>query len=512
MCDAVGHPPRFFLRLRRFAQGCGNCIAWLSVVLLFGGCHGWQKSHEAAIASFGHGDIQVSRAALQESQDKSRTEKKFLELDAGILDLASGNVTQAESRFRTLRRELEHLEQKDVTERAASMMTDSRAIAYSGRDFERRMILNMALLTSVLGDGQDAFAYSLQATEAANSRRAMLADAAKKASESNQLAETAPTPDQIDAISPVSHVVPRPTANIVAAPLDQTLALSSYLSTAVQSEHTMRHDETEQALNDIGFWNPAFRREDQASSYGEFGTRCQPGNGTLHVIMLVGKAPLWVSESAEATSAALLIADRIISATGKHTLPPTIAPVKIARPEIYGNTLPTRSVQCFVGPPGAAGAASKPLTFSTVVDVNEVAIASYHEHRDEEIAQAVTRRVMKKGAVYVLKEAQQIHNNTFVDLGINVAGVVWEAMEQADTRSWRLLPARIDIARTELPAGQWSASLRLAHDGASGTPHTVPVHIEDGRNTYVVCLIPDQQITGNILVGGADNATIPVSH
>jgi len=511
MYDAVGHPPRFIQRLRRLAQSCGNCIAWLSVVCLCGGCHNWQKSHEVAIANFGHGDIQVSRAALKESQDKSRTEKKFLELDAGILDLASGNVTQAESQFRTLRRELEHLEQKDVTEQATSMMTDSRAIAYSGRDFERQMILNMALLTSVLGDGQDAFAYSLQATEAANSRRTMLADAAKKASESSVVVEAAPTPDQIDVISPVSHVVPQPVTNIVAAPLDQPLALSSYLSTAVQSEQSMRQDETERALEDIGFWNPAFRRHDQASSQGEFGTRCQLGNGTLHVITLVGKAPLWVSESAVPTSAALLIADRIISATGKHTLPPTIAAVKIARPEIYGHTLPTGSVQCFVGPPGAAGAASKPLTFSTVVDVNEVAMASYHEHRDAEIAKVVTRRVLKKGTVYVLKEAQNIHNNTFVDLGINVAGVVWEAMEQADTRSWRLLPARIDIARTELPAGQWSAKLRLSQYGASGAVQTIPVHIADGRNTYIVCLIPDQQFTGNILVGGADNATIPVS-
>ena len=512
MRDAVGHPLRFFQRLRQFAQTCGGCIAWLSVVCLFGGCHNWQKSHEAAIANFGHVDIQVSRAALKESQDKSSREKKCLELDAGILDLASGNVTQAESRFRTSRRKLEHLELQDVTEQATSMMTDSRAVAYSGRDFERRMILNMALLTSVLGDGQDAFAYSLQATEAANSRRTMLADAAKKASESSTIVEAAPTPDQIDVISPVSHAVPRPATNIVAAPLDQPLALSSYLSTAVQSEHSMRHDETEKALNDIGFWNPAFRRHDQAGSHGEFGTRCQRGNGTLHVIMLVGKAPRWVSESAHPTSAALLIADRIISATGKHTLPPTIAAVKIARPEAYGHTMPTGSIQCFVGPPDAAVSASKPLTFSTVVDVNEVAIASYHEHRDQEIAKAVTRRVLKKGAVYVMKEAQNIQNNTFVDLGINVAGVVWEAMEQADTRSLRLLPARIDIARTELPAGRWSANLRLSMYGASASPQVVPVHIGDGRNTYIVCLIPDHEITGNILVGGADNATIPVAY
>ena len=488
------------------------CAACLSVICLCSGCQNWQKAHESAVAQYGRGDLELSRTALKESQEKLRSEKKVLELDVGILDLASGNVPQAEARFRTLRRELEHLEQKDVTEQASSMMTDSRAVAYSGRDFERRMILNMTLLTSLLGDGQDAFAYSLQAKEAADSRRAILAKAAAKAAESNAVAEieAAPTPDAVNVIKPASHDAQRTAANIVATPLDQPLALSSYLSTAVQSEQPTRYDETERALNDIGFWNPAFRRHDQTSTTGEFGSRCQPGNGTLHVITLIGKAPRWVSESAEPTTVALLIADRIISATGKHTLPPTISCVKIARPEPCGHTMPTGTVQCLVGPYGSTATASAPITFSTVVDLNEVALASYHAHRDEEIAHAITRRVVKKGAVYVLKEAQSIHRNSLVDLGINVAGIAWEAMEQADTRSWRMLPARIDIARTELPAGRWSTTLRLSQYGSSRAPQTIPVQIENGRNTYVVCLIPEQDFTGHFLVGGADNATIPV--
>ncbi len=482
----------------------------LCTVSLSSGCHNGQKAHEAAVFHFGHGDIEVARTALKESQGKLQSDKSVLELDAGILDLASGNVTQAEARFRTLRRELEHLEQKDLTEQASSIMSDARAVSYSGRDFERRMILNMALLTSLLGDGQDAFAYSLQVTEAAASRRMILADAAKQEAGSNSIAEAAPLSDEHEIIEPVSYAAERSDVNFCASPLDQPLAFSSYLATAVQSEQPTRYDETEQALHDIGFWNPAFRRLEQTTTTAEFGSRCQAGNGTLHVITLVGKAPRWTSESAEPTSAALLIADRIISATGKHTLPPTIACVKIARPEFFRDTIPVGSVQCLVGPIGGSAATSTPITFSTVVDLNEVAQASYHEHRDEEIAHAITRRVLKKGAVYVLKEAQNIHRNSFVDLGINIAGVAWEAMEKADTRSWRMLPARIDIARTELPAGRWSTVLRLSNAGSSRTARTIPVYIEDGRNTYIVCLIPEQEFSGHILVGGADNATIPV--
>ncbi len=514
MTDTHRHRLQWPWGLGRSARAPEVFLVCLSIMCPGSGCHSWQKSHETAVAQFGHGDPELSRTALQESHGKIRSEKKVLELDAGILDLASGNVTQAEARFRNLRRELEHLEQKDVTEQASSMMTDARAVAYSGRDFERRMILNMALLTSLLGDGQDAFAYSLQATEAAASRRTILAAAAAKASESNTVAEVeaSPTPDAVNVISPASYAAHQPVQGIVASPLDQPLALSSYLSTAVQSEQPTRYDETEQALSEIGFWNPAFRRHDQTSATGEFGSRCQPGNGTLHVITLIGKAPRWVSESAEPTTVALLIADRIVSATGKHTLPPTIASVKIARPEPYGHTIPAGSVQCLVETDGAMAAQPAPMTFSTVIDLNEVALASYHEHRDEEIAHAITRRVVKKGAVYILKEAQSIHRNSFVDLGINVAGIAWEAMEKADTRSWRLLPARIDIAHTELPAGRWSTTLRLSQYGSSRAAQTIPVQIENGRNTYVVCLIPEQDFTGHILVGGADHATIPVTH
>jgi len=474
------------------------------------GCHTWQKSHEAAISHFASGDLETSRTALQKSQQAWSSEKNLLELDRGILELASGDVPHAETRFRTLRRELEHLEQKDVTEQASSLLTDSRAVAFSGRDFERRMILNMALLTSILGDGQDAFAYSLQVSEAASIRRLAIAESMKKSPESNGIAGVPSTAVVASQVTPASFASPMTPQAVAASPLDQPLALSSYLSAAVQSEQPSRYQETEQALNDIGFWNPAFQRHDHASSPAEFGTRCKPGHGTLHVITLVGKAPRWVSESAAPTSAALLIADRIISITGKHTLPPTIAAVKIARPVPSGNVLPVGSVKCVVAPENDSATPAAPLTFATVVDLNEVAEASYREHRDEDIAAVVVRRVLKKGAVYVLKEANSIHRNSLVDLGVNVAGVAWEAMEKPDTRSWRLLPSRIDVARAELPAGAWSTRLQLSRYGAPGSAQTVPVHIADGRNTYVLCIIPEHQFTGHILVGGADNASIPV--
>ncbi len=137
--------------------------------------------------------------------------------------------------------------------------------------------------------------------------------------------------------------------------------------------------------------------------------------------------------------------------------------------------------------------------------MNAAALASFENNRDEEVARIVVRRVVKKGTIYVLKEAQKVSRNTAVDLAVNVAGIAWEAMEKPDLRSWHLLPARIDVARTELPAGTWKTDLQVG--SGTGGRVQVPVHIADGRNTFVVFFVPENSITGDILVGGADQAT-----
>lgn len=487
-------------------SGRTHCLLSWGLVLLFmmSGCQTWQKTHSSALSAWAEGDLSTSLSRLQKSQDSMRAEREMLELDRAVLELASGHPDQAETRFRRLREELDHLAQKDLTEQATAMMTDARAVAYSGRDYERTMVLNMALLSSILHDNQDAFAWSLQIDEASAERRTLIAEAVrKKKEEAGSRTESE--------IATVSFPGPEETAEtpVFAPPSDQSRAFGAWLSAMVQSETPSRAEETEMALQAVRYWNPQFGR--QATPAAPMGIHGQRGAGTLHVIAFIGQAPHWVSESAEPTSTAMLIADRIISATGKHTLPPTLASVKIAKPEITCPPLPSGALRCQVttATDPTESTARRHIEFSTLTDLNQVAFSSYEEHRDEEIAAAIVRRVMKKGTVYVLKEAQNIHRNTWVDLGVNAAGVVWEAMEKADTRSWRTLPARIDVASLELPAGQWNTHISLAGQGSS-QEKSVTVNIADGRNTCVVLMIPDRKLTGCVLVGGADNQSVPV--
>ncbi len=493
-------------------------VRWSALFLMIAisnsGCATWQKSHNAAVSHFGSGQLDLSREELEKSQKSLRSEKELLELDRAVLDLASGDVNQAETRFRRVRRELEFLEQKAIGEQAKSLMTDSRAVAFSGRDFERRMLLNMAMLTSLLNDGTDAFAYSLQASAAAEERRDELIAATGKDPDGDSTVVNASTsPAEDGQISTVGHARLSSPPAISASSLDQPLAFSAYLSAGVQSEHPSRSSETEKALEDVQFWNTSFAKNFESRASGDVGNRCRPGHGTLHVIALVGQAPKWISESAEPTSGAMLIADRIISATGKHTLPPTLASVKIARPEPVSSVdcVPAEAITCRVAlARSQAQEEAVPLNFSTIVNMNDVARASYEANRDREIAEAIVRRVTKKGTIYVLKEAQNVHRNSLVDLGVNVAGVAWEALEKADTRSWRLLPNRIDVARIELPAGQWSTGVQIRAWGNAAQSVSVPTYVQDGRNTYVVCIIPKHAVAGHILVGGADRGVFAV--
>ena len=156
------------------------CLALPLLSLLLPGCQSWHKTHESALTAWASGNTDVSVARLQEARSQFRSEKELLDLDLAMLELAVGQPAAAETLFRKKRESLSFLSQKDIGEQTASILTDSRAIAWSGRDFERSMLLNLAMLSSMVSDGQDSFAYSHQFTKAAADRRELIAAALQK--------------------------------------------------------------------------------------------------------------------------------------------------------------------------------------------------------------------------------------------------------------------------------------------------------------------------------------------
>jgi hypothetical protein len=211
-----------------------------------------------------------------------------------------------------------------------------------------------------------------------------------------------------------------------------------------------------------------------------------------YVFALVGRGPYKQQVSEIPSSQALLIADRILGATGKHTLPPTIAPIKVPQVATQQCGVDRVLVSLADQPAGAT---------EIVTDVGQLAVQQYQAVYDHIVARAVARRVVKKAAVYAAKEQLEVANSGWFNFAMDAAGVAWEATESADTRCWSLLPDSIQVLRLELPAGQHEISLQPAAAAAPiGQATSVQVPIEDGRNTYVLACYPGPTLAGRIQI------------
>jgi hypothetical protein len=204
---------------------------------------------------------------------------------------------------------------------------------------------------------------------------------------------------------------------------------------------------------------------------------------------MVGRGPYKIEVNERPTSDALLIADRIISAVGPYQLPPTIAPIKV--PDI---TVPPGDVDSvFVSVEGQQVGPTVSLA-----NVEQLAETTYRSQRDQIVARAVARRVVKKATVVTAKNS--IGANDLTGLGMDLAGVAWEATETADTRCWGLLPRDIQILRVEVPSGDHSLQVSpMFGNYLHGVPRAVDVHVDDGSNSYVLCWFPDSQTAGRVL-------------
>ena len=217
----------------------------------------------------------------------------------------------------------------------------------------------------------------------------------------------------------------------------------------------------------------------------------QPQHGVVYVVAMVGRGPYKEEVNAQATQQALLIADQILSAVSKYSVPPTIAPVKV--PTIVSPPKPFDLIGIDIN--GQARTTTLPIT-----DLHQLAVSSYEAKRTEVIARAVARRVIKKGAVYAAKDHFEASSD-IASLAMDAAGVLWEATEAADTRCWGLLPREIQMVRLELPAGSHLLSLAPITAGKPvAKQQEIQVDVKAGRNTYVLGYWPGLQPIGELLI------------
>ncbi len=416
------------------------------------------------------GQLETARAHVQELRDKHKADADVFDLDRAMIELCSGHPKESERILRRVRDDFDTYEQKSAKEIATSLLTDDTKIAYPGEDHEKILVRTFLALSSLLGDGQDAQAYALQI----GSKQQELAEKSLK-----KLEEHTPEGEPFPTVPELPQV-----------------ALGPYVRAMLHEESSLDTNEVVRAREMVVSYVPDFRDGDRDLERAREDVACAQDHGVIYLFTMVGRGPIKVESEDIPTQVALLIADQIISALGKETLPPTIAPIKVAKIIRQPNRI--QSVVADLD-------GQEIGTTATLVDVGELAEAHYKARYNQVLAMAVARRTIKKGAVYLAKEQLHAESNPFADIALTLGGIAWEATEAADTRCWGLLPEKIQVLRIEAPVGTRTLKLQAADaHGAYGAPTTVTVEVHEQRNTYVLANFPDSQLVGQVLVSGGE--------
>jgi hypothetical protein len=390
-----------------------------------------------------------------------------LKLERAIIDLAAGRPQDAERTLREVRDAFNDLEQACAVEGTVAMLTDDNRRAYAGEDYEKILIRAFLALSNLFHDGGDALAYALQVNDC---QERIIQSGADSQGENPKLSY-------------------------------KRVALGAYLYAALREETHANYDDAARAWARVVDWEPDFPFGRLDVERAVYGRHSQRGNGVVYVFALVGRGPYKIETAEVPSTVSLLIADRILSHTARHTVAPTVAPIKVPKVALMHNEI--RGVQVFVDGRPAGSAA-------TLTEVGQLAVQQYEAIYPQVLARAVARRAIKKGAFYAGKEVLGVANYSLVNVGMDLAGILWEATESADTRCWGLLPDRIQVLRLELPAGQHRIGLRpTGRSGWLGREESAAVTIEDGRNTYVLANFPADRLVGRILVSGAGGKPLP---
>jgi hypothetical protein len=430
-------------------------LAWLiATPVLLAGCATHIDRLREVRNEFYGGNLDAATEKIEKYGKSYRGEADVFQLDRAIVELAAGRPKQAEQILRTVRDRLDYLDQTSLAEQSVSMLTDDTATSYAGEDYEKILVRSLLALANLMGDGSDAAAYGLQATDI--QERIIQAGADKKGDN------------------------PKLTYKRV--------ALGSYIQGIMREETQANYDDAARCWARVVSWEPSFPYGRYDLDRATHGHHSQRGNGVLYVFALVGQGPYKDEKIEPISSITMLVGDRIFSALGKHTLPPT-TPILV--PVVIVPTNPTTGIRVSVNRQVVGETA-------TITDVGQLAKQQYDAIYPRVLLKAVARRVAKDAIVYAAKDATKVSDGSWVNLLVDLGGMAWQATEVADTRCWGLLPGRIQVMRVELPAGEHYVG--LLPDGSYGPTgeQGVKVKVADGRNTYVLANFADGRLIGKI--------------
>ena len=288
---------RWLLVIGHWSLSRTIAAACLLTLFFTTGCTSYADRLRTVRQDFYSGNLAAADQFVKKELPKRGRSKEadVLKLERAMVELSSGRPSDAERTLREVRDRFDYLEQKDLAEGAASYLTDDTHRAYAGEDYERVLIRAFLALSNLMHDGSDAGAYALQV----NSKQEQIIEAgAKEGAENPKLAY-------------------------------KRVALGAYVSGMLREASMRDYDDAKRSIQLVANWEPEFKSAKQDLERVTNGRHSAPGNGVAYIFTLVGRGPYKEERNEEPTQVAMLIADQILSAVAKHSVTPTLAPVKV---------------------------------------------------------------------------------------------------------------------------------------------------------------------------------------
>ena len=455
-------------------------LLFLAVLCLVTGCASFGERTIRIRNEFASGDLEKADAEVNKALKKKKSDADLLKLNRAVIALSSGKPKEAEMLLREVRDRFDQHDreqEKRVTQKALSMLTDDNTVAYAGEDYEKVLIRVFLALSNLMYDGTDAPAYALQVGH-----------------KQNEIIKKGAVQDPRD---------PQKLLNPKAKSYRQ-VAIGQYLIGAMQEETFRNHDDVIKSYEAVNAWEPDFTQGRQDLDRARRGVHAQPGNGVVYVFALVGSGPYKEQRNCEVLQEAQIWTTLFITLMSNRPTLPDFAPVMIP---------------CIVRPRETVSALSVSISgqwnaqTETLTDIGRMAEEQFEAIQPQIIGRAVARRALKKGILYGTKEA--VNPDPWVSLAMDVGGMIWESLETADTRCWNLLPAEIQVTRLEVPAGEHRLTLQplsriyslsrrgyiaSEHSARTGNAQSKTILVEPGRNTYVLANFPGDELVGEIVV------------
>ena len=281
------------------------CSLILATLLLAAGCATHADRLREVRTQFYQGSVETASITLDKYISNYPREAEAFKLDRAVVELAAGRPKEAEKLLREARDALDYNSQASLAEKAGSMLTDDTHTAYAGEDYEKILVRAMLAISNLMNGGADATAYALQVSDM---QERIIASGAEGAQQNPKLSY-------------------------------KRVALGEYIHGAIDEASRIDYNEAARSYTKVCSWEPSFPYGRYDVERAMHGHHSQQGNGVLYVFALVGRGPYKEETVEVAATISMFAASAIVNATANHSIPPSVAPIKVPKVVVYHNSM-----------------------------------------------------------------------------------------------------------------------------------------------------------------------------